>query len=44
MGGLTIDKNGSVLDTDNNIIPGLRATGGVCGGVHGVTGWVVSRS
>jgi predicted heme/steroid binding protein len=35
MGGLTIDKNGSVLDEDNNIIPGLHAAGEVSGGVHG---------
>lgn len=35
MGGLTIDRNGSVLDEDNNIIPGLHAAGEVSGGVHG---------
>ncbi len=35
MGGLTIDKNGSVLDEDNKIIPGLHAAGEVSGGVHG---------
>ena len=35
MGGLTIDKNGSVLDEDKNIIPGLHAAGEVSGGVHG---------
>lgn len=35
MGGLTIDKNGSVLDEKNNIIPGLHAAGEVSGGVHG---------
>ena len=35
MGGLTIDKNGSVLDEDENVIPGLHAAGEVSGGVHG---------
>lgn len=35
MGGLTIDKNGSVLDEENNVIPGLHAAGEVSGGVHG---------
>lgn len=35
MGGLRIDKNGSVLDENNNIIPGLHAAGEVSGGVHG---------
>lgn len=35
MGGLTIDKDGSVLDEDKNIIPGLHAAGEVSGGVHG---------
>mmetsp|Transcript_34338 Transcript_34338/g.72249 ORF Transcript_34338/g.72249 Transcript_34338/m.72249 type:complete len:1299 (+) Transcript_34338:130-4026(+) len=35
MGGLTIDKEGSVLDEDKNIIPGLHAAGEVSGGVHG---------
>lgn len=35
MGGLTIDKNGNVLDEHKNIIPGLHAAGEVSGGVHG---------
>eukprot|EP00571_Detonula_confervacea_P015404 CAMPEP_0172304912 /NCGR_PEP_ID=MMETSP1058-20130122/6267_1 /TAXON_ID=83371 /ORGANISM="Detonula confervacea, Strain CCMP 353" /LENGTH=1313 /DNA_ID=CAMNT_0013016319 /DNA_START=187 /DNA_END=4125 /DNA_ORIENTATION=+ len=35
MGGLTIDRDGSVLDEDKNIIPGLHAAGEVSGGVHG---------
>ncbi|KAL3805535.1 hypothetical protein ACHAW5_005596 [Stephanodiscus triporus] len=35
MGGLTIDKDGSVLDESKNIIPGLHAVGEVSGGVHG---------
>jgi len=35
MGGLTIDNDGSVLDEDKNIIPGLHAAGEVSGGVHG---------
>ena len=35
MGGLTIDKNGSVLDEENNVIRGLHAVGEVSGGVHG---------
>lgn len=35
MGGLTIDKNGSVLDERQSIIPGLHAAGEVSGGVHG---------
>jgi flavocytochrome c len=36
MGGLTIDKEGSVLDAENQqIIPGLHAAGEVVGGVHG---------
>jgi len=35
MGGLTIDKEGSVLDEEKNIIPGLHAAGEVSGGVHG---------
>lgn len=35
MGGLTIDANGSVLDTQSRIIRGLCAAGEVTGGVHG---------
>jgi len=35
MGGLTIDKHGSVLDEEKNVIPGLHAAGEVSGGVHG---------
>jgi aspartate oxidase len=35
MGGLTIDKNGSVLDEENSVIRGLHAVGEVSGGVHG---------
>ena len=35
MGGLVIDTNTEVLDTDNNVIPGLFAAGEVTGGVHG---------
>jgi len=35
MGGLTIDKDGSVLDENKEIIPGLHAAGEVSGGVHG---------
>jgi succinate dehydrogenase/fumarate reductase flavoprotein subunit len=35
MGGLTIDKNRSVLDQRQTAIPGLHAAGEVSGGVHG---------
>ena len=35
MGGITIDKEGYVLDEHKNIIPGLHAAGEVTGGVHG---------
>lgn len=35
MGGLTIDKDGNVLDEKEEIIPGLHAAGEVSGGVHG---------
>ena len=35
MGGVTIDTEGNVLDTDGNIIPGLVAAGEVTGGIHG---------
>lgn len=34
MGGLTTDKNGSVLDRHKKIIPGLHPVGEVSGGVH----------
>lgn len=35
MGGLTIDKDGNVLNENNEVIPGLHAAGEVSGGVHG---------
>jgi flavocytochrome c len=35
MGGLEVNKDGQVLDTQKNPIPGLWATGEVMGGVHG---------
>ena len=35
MGGLTIDTETHVIDTDGNIIPGLMAAGEVTGGIHG---------
>jgi flavocytochrome c len=35
MGGITIDKDGSVLNEEEEIIPGLHAAGEVSGGVHG---------
>ena len=35
MGGLTINTNTEVLDTNGNVIPGLFAAGEVTGGVHG---------
>ena len=35
MGGLKIDTNTEVLDTDGNVIPGLFAAGEITGGVHG---------
>lgn len=35
MGGLVINTNTEVLDTDNNVIEGLYAAGEVTGGVHG---------
>ena len=35
MGGLTVDTDRHVLDTDGNIIPGLYAAGEVTGGIHG---------
>jgi flavocytochrome c len=36
MGGIVIDKEGNVLNTDGEIVPGLHAAGEVTGGVHGV--------
>ena len=35
MGGLKIDTDTEVLDTDGNVIPGLFAAGEITGGVHG---------
>ena len=35
MGGVEIDTEAHVIDTDGNIIPGLFAAGEVTGGVHG---------
>lgn len=35
MGGLKIDKDAHVMDTNGNIIPGLYAAGEVTGGIHG---------
>ena len=35
MGGLKIDTNTEVLDTNGNVIPGLFAAGEITGGVHG---------
>ena len=35
MGGIKIDKEGSVLKEDGTVIPGLLAAGEVTGGVHG---------
>ena len=34
MGGLKIDTDCHVIDTDGNIIPGLYAAGEVTGGIH----------
>jgi flavocytochrome c len=36
MGGIVIDKEGNVLNSSGEIIPGLHAAGEVSGGVHGV--------
>ena len=36
MGGIRIDKEGSVLTESGKAIPGLHAAGEVTGGVHGV--------
>lgn len=35
MGGLTIDTDAHVLDTEGNVITGLYAAGEVTGGIHG---------
>ena len=35
MGGLTVDVDRHVLDTEGNVIPGLYAAGEVTGGIHG---------
>lgn len=35
MGGVEINENAEVLDTDGNVIPGLYAAGEVTGGIHG---------
>ena len=35
MGGLCIDSNTQVLNTEGAVIPGLFAAGEVTGGVHG---------
>lgn len=35
MGGVVVDTQRHVLDTDGNIIPGLYAAGEVTGGIHG---------
>ncbi len=35
MGGIVIDTDAHVLDTDGNVIPGLYAAGEVTGGIHG---------
>lgn len=35
MGGLAFDRNGAILDTDGNVIPGLYGVGEVLGGLYG---------
>ena len=35
MGGVQIDENAHVIDTNGNIIPNLYAAGEVTGGIHG---------
>ncbi len=35
MGGVTIDTETHVLDTEGNVIPGLYAAGEITGGIHG---------
>ena len=34
MGGIRIDKDARVINTEGNAIPGLYAAGEVCGGIH----------
>lgn len=41
MGGITIDAEGSVLNADGEIIPGLHAAGEVSGGVVSIMPWFV---
>ena len=35
VGGVTINSNAEVIDTEGNVIPGLYAAGEVTGGIHG---------
>ena len=35
MGGIKIDTEAQVIDTDGNVIPGLFAAGETTGGIHG---------
>ena len=35
MGGVEINEQAQVLDTQGNVIPGLYAAGEVTGGIHG---------
>ena len=35
MGGIKINDNAQVIDTEGNVIPALFAAGEVTGGVHG---------
>ena len=35
MGGVTINSNAEVIDTEGNVIPGFYAAGEVAGGIHG---------
>ncbi len=35
MGGVTINSNAEVIDTEGNVIPGFYAAGEVVGGIHG---------
>jgi fumarate reductase flavoprotein subunit len=35
MGGVKINTNAEVINTEGNVIPGLFAAGEVTGGVHG---------
>jgi len=36
MGGIKVNPNAEIVHTSGKAIPGLYATGEVCGGVHGV--------